>query len=79
MYDMLPMHYRPTAAGEIADRPFEIAVAPPRQHAAWHAAATLANAYWTRVADDALVSDAFRATAAANGRAVADARRRLTG
>lgn len=78
-YDMLPMHYRPTAAGEIADRPFEIAVAPPRQRPAWLRAAELATAFWTRVADEPLVSDAFRATAAANGHAVADAHRRLGG
>ena len=78
-YDMLPMHYRPTTAGEIADRPFEIAVAPPRQQAAWQRAAELAIAFWAHVADDPLVSAAFRATAATNRRAVADAHRRIGG
>ncbi|MBX3024619.1 type II toxin-antitoxin system HipA family toxin YjjJ [bacterium] len=77
VYDMLPMHFRPTAAGEIADRRFDIDVAPPRLHAAWATAAAMAGAYWMRVRDDPHVSTPFRATAAACGELVHHAVQRL--
>ena len=77
VYDMLPMQYRPTAGGEIADRPFQVAVAPPRQQAVWQTAAALASGYWRRIGDDAVVSADFRALVAANAGAVEEAARRL--
>jgi hypothetical protein len=69
-YDLLPMHYRPTEAGEIVERPFEVAVPPPRQRPAWSKAAAMTVAYWEWIGVDPSVSDGFRAEARANGEAV---------
>lgn len=70
VYDMLPMHYRPNTTGEIVDRPFDVALAAPRQEASWNRAAEMAVAFWERVTIDHEVSSAFRATVAGHAQAV---------
>ena len=66
-YDMLPMLYAPVG-GELVARDFW--ARPPQPTAAtlpeWDKAKTLAAAFWQAAADDARVSDGFRAIAADN-------------
>ncbi|MDD2880504.1 MAG: type II toxin-antitoxin system HipA family toxin YjjJ [Rhodoferax sp.] len=66
-YDMLPMLYAPVGA-ELVARDFW--ARPPQPSAAtlpeWEQAKTLAAAFWQAAADDARVSDGFRAIAAEN-------------
>ncbi len=66
-YDMLPMLYAPVG-GELVARDFW--ARPPQPTAAtlpeWDQAKTLAAAFWRAAADDARVSDGFRAIAADN-------------
>ena len=59
IYDMLPMLYRPTAAGELVEREL------PELHVQSGAQA-LANEFWQRVCDHALVSEEFRRIAQMN-------------
>ncbi|MFK3648543.1 type II toxin-antitoxin system HipA family toxin YjjJ [Lysobacter enzymogenes] len=65
IYDMLPMHYRPGAGGEIHERP----LVPPLAISAaerWRWAADAAQAFWSAVAADAGIGPAFRAIAEQN-------------
>ena len=66
-YDMLPMLYAPVG-GELVARDFW--ARPPQPTAAtlpeWEQAKTLAVTFWQAAADDARVSDGFRAIAAEN-------------
>ena len=66
-YDMLPMLYAPVG-GELVARDFW--ARPPQPTAAtlpeWEQAKTLAAAFWQAAADDARVSEGFRAIAAKN-------------
>jgi hypothetical protein len=68
-YDMLPMHYAPTA-GEIVEREFNPgAMAPtPQTLEVWVRARGLARQYWMTVAAEPLISDPFRAMAAEHAR-----------
>lgn len=61
VYDMLPMHFAPTAAGDMRDT-----VWIPRTDACvhtvhWQTAAAMADVFWQRVATDADISVGFRA------------------
>ena len=76
-YDVLPMLYRPTEAGEIVARRFEVPVAPPRERAAWRRAAAMATEYWERVGGDGGVSEDFRVEARANGAMVREVAGRI--
>ena len=71
-YDMLPMLYAPVG-GELVLRDF--AARPLQPSAAtlpqWDAAQKLATAFWYAAAQDARVSDGFRAIAAENAAFVA--------
>lgn len=73
-YDMLPMMYAPGTQGDLAGRAF--APRPPRPAVAevWADAAKAAERFWGLVAEDPLVSDGFRTTAAANAKLVASRR-----
>jgi hypothetical protein len=55
-YDMLPMHYRPTATGELLTRELVPPLPTPRHLEAWRRAATIAVAFWQRVAQDPRIS-----------------------
>ncbi|WP_258240901.1 type II toxin-antitoxin system HipA family toxin YjjJ [Pseudidiomarina homiensis] len=65
VYDMLPMHFAPTAAGDMRDT-----VWTPRTDACvrtvhWQTAAAMADVFWQHVAADELISAEFRALMAA--------------
>lgn len=65
-YDMLPMHYRPSAQGEVVDRDFTPPPARPAYAALWPQAATMAASFWDRIATDARVSPDFQRIAIDN-------------
>ncbi len=73
-YDMLPMLYRPAAAGEIVARRLEPELPPPEATAAWERGAALALVFWRRVAKDARISRDFRTIALQNATSVARVR-----
>jgi hypothetical protein len=59
-YDMLPMHFRPAASGEIVPREYAVTLPTPEFRESWRAAATLALAFWRQVADSPAISETFR-------------------
>lgn len=59
-YDMLPMLFAPTRAGELVRRELTPAPPPPGYEEEWHAALSAALRYWAAVGDDARLSDDFR-------------------
>jgi HipA-like C-terminal domain len=59
VYDMLPMHYRPSPNGLVRNAPFAPPAPDPTKPALWTRVAMLAEAYWTRAAEDARLSDGF--------------------
>jgi hypothetical protein len=69
-YDMLPMFYAPVA-DELPDREYPLPVPLPGHADQWREAVPLAQEFWERLAAEAQVSEAFRATAAANARQMA--------
>lgn len=73
---MLPMMYAPGSQGELAEREFSPRPPMPVVAAVWAAAAAIQ--FWARVAEDAMVSEWFRATATGNGKTLAS-RRQLWG
>lgn len=70
-YDMLPMHYQPSANGEIVARRFEPGLPLPEQREAWLDASAMAVECWRRIAGDPRVSVAFRDIARDNAGRVA--------
>jgi hypothetical protein len=65
-YDMLPMAYAPLPGGEVPHRDFAPALPLPTQRSTWLGACTVALQFWTAVAADARISNAFRSVCAAN-------------
>ena len=63
-YDMLPMHYRPAATGEMPTRKFVPPVPNPQQLPTWRRALAIALAFWRRTAEDVRISAEFRVEAA---------------
>jgi hypothetical protein len=63
-YDMLPMHYRPTAAGEVVSREFEPRIPPGLRRDIWFRAGRMAERFWALASSDARLSVAFRDEAA---------------
>lgn len=63
-YDMLPMHYRPMATGEVVTRELVPPLPPPPERPLWQRAADTAQAFWQRAATDARISAEFRAESA---------------
>lgn len=60
VYDMLPMHYRPTATGEILTTDFPPPLPAPQALQTWQRAAMLALAFWQCVQGDERISEQFR-------------------
>jgi hypothetical protein len=58
-YDMLPMHYRPAANGEIVERELEIKMPLPENFEAFKIAAPMAIAFWHAVSKDIRISAEF--------------------
>lgn len=72
-YDMLPMHFRPTASGEVVPRDYVVTVATPEYRDDWRTAAEIARDFWDRVADEVLISAEFRAMASGASAAIGHA------
>ncbi|HJR75105.1 MAG TPA: type II toxin-antitoxin system HipA family toxin YjjJ [Luteimonas sp.] len=62
-YDMLPMHFRPAASGEVVPRGYAVTLPTPESREDWRTAAGIARDFWNRVADEARISGDFRAIA----------------
>jgi hypothetical protein len=69
-YDMLPMLYAPQRGVELPPVHFAPRLPLPAEREAWQAAAIAAEQFWSRAAQDARISAAFRATCAENLRTV---------
>jgi hypothetical protein len=65
-YDMLPMLYAPQRGVELAPVNFAPRLPLPAEREAWQDAATAADQFWSRAADDARIGGEFRALCAAN-------------
>ena len=59
-YDMLPMHFRPAASGEVVERHYEIRLPTPEHRDDWQEAARIALQFWERTADEQRISPGFR-------------------
>lgn len=66
-YDMVPMHYRPAASGEVTLTPLRLPIPPPGHREVARRAATIALAFWKRAAADIRISAPLRAEAARVG------------
>ncbi len=60
-YDMLPMWFAPTRAGELIERPLAPSPPPPAHESEWHIALAGALQYWAALASNQRVSADFRA------------------
>jgi hypothetical protein len=69
-YDMLPMLYAPQRGVELAPVIFAPRLPLPAERDAWQRAAAAADQFWSRAANDARISDQFRAICADNLRTV---------
>lgn len=65
-YDMLPMLYAPQRGVELPLVRFAPRLPLPTEREDWQAAATAAQLFWSRAADDIRISTPFRATCAEN-------------
>jgi hypothetical protein len=71
VYDMTPMHYRPTIEGRLADDTLELSAPPPEARLLFTRAARMALRYWGKLAATPALSAPFRMLADRNGAAVA--------
>lgn len=69
-YDMLPMLYAPQRGVELPPVNFAPRLPMPAERETWQDAATAADEFWSRAADDARISADFRATCVENLRTV---------
>jgi hypothetical protein len=69
-YDMLPMLYAPQRGVELPRMQFTPRLPLPAERETWQDAATAAEQFWCRAADDARISAEFRTIAADNARTV---------
>ena len=65
VYDMLPMHFRPSGSGEIVEREFKPRLPKPEDLDAWLEMYPYAIAFWRKVADSTSISDSFKVIAIA--------------
>lgn len=72
-YDMLPMHFRPAASGEIVPREYAVILPTPEFREDWRVAATLALAFWRQVEDNPAISETFRRIAEGASKALGHA------
>ena len=59
-YDMLPMLFRPTAAGALVSRDVDFPMPSPTSLATWNEAASLADVFWQQVSAHEMISGDFR-------------------
>lgn len=76
-YDMLPMHFRPAASGEVVPRDYLVTLPTPEVRDDWRTAATAAVDFWQRASDDDRISGDFRAIAAGAATALGHAIARI--
>jgi len=60
VYDMLPMHFRPSGTGEVIERQFEPKLPKPEDEAAWLEMHPLAINYWQQVQQCPDISTEFQ-------------------
>lgn len=65
-YDMLPMLYAPLAGGEVPIREFQLTLPKPQEEHAWNQAFRMAIEFWDIAANDARITEGFRAICAGN-------------
>jgi hypothetical protein len=65
-YDMLPMHFRPSASGEVPTVEFQPKRPLPEREADWQQMHPLAVEFWQTVAQDSRISKRFQAIAEKN-------------
>ncbi|MGX5914799.1 type II toxin-antitoxin system HipA family toxin YjjJ [Aliidiomarina sp. Khilg15.8] len=63
VYDMLPMHFAPTAGGDLPAQTRDIRLCHNIERVHWETAYSLALTLWGRVLDDPAISDHFKAAA----------------
>ncbi|MEG3790875.1 type II toxin-antitoxin system HipA family toxin YjjJ [Lysobacter sp. CCNWLW3] len=78
IYDMLPMHYRPSAGGAVHERPYILPV-PIDAMDSWRWAADAALELWQRARADKRIGPAFRAVAEGNAQRIEQLLRRFPG
>ncbi len=78
-YDMLPMIYAPQRGVELPPVTFAPRLPLPAEREAWQDAATAADQFWSRAADDARISAEFRALSVDNLHTVRKTARLLGG
>lgn len=61
VYDMLPMHYAPSAAGDLRNRVWHPHMDAGVRAVHWQTAEAMAEEFWLRVAADDLISDELKA------------------
>lgn len=76
-YDMLPMLYRPGTQGSLPLREFAPPPPPPEAMDPWREASELAEETWLRIAEERIISEAFREMAHTNRETVARYRARF--
>lgn len=72
-YDMLPMHFRPAASGEVVLREYAVTLPTPEFRDDWRTAANIALAFWQQVAADERISGDFGEIAQGAARALGHA------
>jgi len=63
VYDMLPMHYSPTSAGDLPSEPFNIRFHPNVPQICWQTAYAAAHDFWSRVIESSVISRHFKSLA----------------
>lgn len=63
IYDMLPMHFRPSGTGEIIDRSFEPKLPKPEDQTAWLEMHPHALHFWQRITEHSEISPDFKTIA----------------
>lgn len=63
VYDMLPMHFRPSSTGEVVERTFEPKLPKPEDQVIWLEMYPHAITYWQQVQQCAEISSDFKAIA----------------
>lgn len=77
IYDMLPMHFRPSASGICPHRGFDPPPPHPETMPIWQQAARMAHDFWHRLTEDAALSSDFRPLANAQAKALEALRQRF--
>lgn len=72
IYDMLPMHYSPTSAGDLPSEPFNIRFHPNVPKICWQTAQVAAVKFWHSVLESGVISSHFKYLAAQQLQVVTD-------